>query len=328
VNPIAAKLLNIQSGEVVGQEISQLVSAGGAPLGEMYREATTRGPDAEPLQRQFSLGNEEDLRSLTATASPFGRGVVFVIDDVTHLTKAQREAAWREVARRIAHEIKNPLTPIKLSAQRMQKRLANVSGPDALVFKECTETIIQNVDELRDMVNEFSSFARFPSANPAPHNLNKALKEVVTLYAAAHKDIRITLDAESRMPVVDFDRDQIKRAIINLLDNAVAVAPTTITVSTHYNERLRIAVIDVEDNGPGIPETVRNRLFEPYFSTKQGGTGLGLSIVKRIIADHSGFIRVHSQPGGGAKFTIELPINLVAEKAKGSTVYGEDSTGG
>ncbi len=328
LNPIAAKLLSLQAPDVIGMDISAVFLTGAVPLAEMFRLAVKRDLNAEPLHRQFSLEKDEDLRSLTATASPFGRGVVFVIDDVTHLSKAQREAAWREVARRIAHEIKNPLTPIKLSAQRMQKRLAGFSGSDSGIFKECTETIIKNVDELRDMVNEFSSFARFPSANPAPNNLNEALKEVVTLYSSAHKDIRISLEAESRMPLVDFDRDQIKRAIINLFDNAVAVSPHNIKLSTHYNDRLRIAVIEVEDDGPGISETVKSRLFEPYFSTKQGGTGLGLAIVKRIIADHSGFIRVQSQPGAGAKFTIELPINLVSDKMKGSTVYGEDSAGG
>jgi two-component system nitrogen regulation sensor histidine kinase NtrY len=256
-----------------------------------------------------------------ATASSFSGGAVFVIDDMTHLSKAQREAAWREVARRIAHEIKNPLTPIKLSAQRLQKKFASQPGSDAAVFRECTDTIIKNVDELRDMVNEFSSFARFPSANPAPHNLNEALRETVVLYEEAHRSINFIFKPEPRLPLADFDRDQIKRVMINLLDNAVAALsngvgqkrslPKMITIQTHFNEQLKIAAIELEDNGPGMTDTVRSRLFEPYFSTKTNGTGLGLAIVKRIISDHQGFIRIQSAPEDGTKFIIELPINLL-----------------
>jgi two-component system nitrogen regulation sensor histidine kinase NtrY len=240
---------------------------------------------------------------------------------MTHLSKAQREAAWREVARRIAHEIKNPLTPIKLSAQRLQKKFASHHSAEAAVFRECTDTIIKNVDELRDMVNEFSLFARFPSANPTPNNLNEALRETVVLYEEAHRSIAFIFEPEARLPLIEMDRDQIKRVMINLLDNAVAALeggvgqkmslPKMITVRTHFNERLNIAAVEVADNGPGMVESVRGRLFEPYFSTKASGTGLGLSIVKRIISDHQGFIRVQSAPGEGTKFIIELPVNLL-----------------
>jgi two-component system nitrogen regulation sensor histidine kinase NtrY len=240
---------------------------------------------------------------------------------MSHLSKAQREAAWREVARRIAHEIKNPLTPIKLSAQRLQKKFASQHSAEAAVFRECTDTIIKNVDELRDMVNEFSAFARFPSANPTPQSLNEALRETIVLYEEAHRAIAFVFEPEARLPLIDVDRDQIKRVMINLLDNAVAALehgvgakmtlPKRITVRTHYNEHLKIAVIEVQDNGPGMTDIVRGRLFEPYFSTKTNGTGLGLAIVKRIVSDHQGFIRVASGPGEGTKFTIELPVNLV-----------------
>src|SRR3954453_371045 len=165
------------------------------------------------------------MRVLAAVATPFQEsganwGVVAVIDDMTHLIKGQREMAWREVARRIAHEIKNPLTPIKLSAQRLQRRFGDLRGREGALLKECTDTIIQHTDELKEMVNEFSNFARFPEANPAPHDLNSVLKEVVSLFEQAHSEVRFKVSVENKLPIFDFDRDQIKRVIINLLDNA------------------------------------------------------------------------------------------------------------
>jgi two-component system nitrogen regulation sensor histidine kinase NtrY len=234
---------------------------------------------------------------------------------MTHLIKGQREMAWREVARRIAHEIKNPLTPIKLSAQRLQRRLSNNgSERDKSLLMECTDTIIKHTDELKEMVNEFSNFARFPEASPAPHDLNAVLRETISLYDQAHPAIRFRFEAESKLPVFEFDRDQIKRVIINLLDNAVAALSLTpaaaskqVRVDTYYHEHLQIAVIIVKDSGPGMTEEVRERVFEPYFSTKKEGTGLGLAIAKRIINDHDGFIRIQSAPGEGTQFVIELP---------------------
>jgi len=231
------------------------------------------------------------------------------------LAKGQREMAWREVARRIAHEIKNPLTPIKLSAQRLQRRFKDLKGRDGNLLRECTETIIKHTDELKEMVNEFSNFARFPESSPAPNHLNGALTEVITLFKQAHPDITIESKLEERMPIFEFDRDHIKRVMINLFDNAVAAlnglaeaVQKKIKLSTYYHEQLKMAVIEVEDNGFGMTEEVKARVFEPYFSTKAEGTGLGLAIAKRIVNDHDGFIRVRSSPGDGTQFTIELPV--------------------
>jgi two-component system nitrogen regulation sensor histidine kinase NtrY len=323
-NPSAAKLLGFQPEQLVNRDIHAAFEGTPFPIAEMFTQLQARSPSARtPLQRQFASGGADEtaLYELMATASSFGGGVVFVIDDMSHLSKAQREAAWREVARRIAHEIKNPLTPIKLSAQRLQKKFASQTTSEAGVFRECTDTIIKNVDELRDMVNEFSSFARFPSAKPTKNNLNEALRETIVLYEEAHRSISFVFESEARMPLVDFDRDQIKRVMINLLDNSVAALavgvgqkmtlPKKITIRTHYNEQLQLVAIEMEDNGPGMAEAVSRRVFEPYFSTKSEGTGLGLAIVKRIISDHQGFIRVQSGLGEGTKFTIELPINLL-----------------
>lgn len=338
VNTAAEKILGFKAEDLLGKKIDQAFDGTSFPMPSLFQQAMANAAEGRnvPLQKQFAFGSENSFYELMATASPFGGGVVFVLNDMSHLSKAQREAAWREVARRIAHEIKNPLTPIKLSAQRLQKKFASHPSSDAAVFRECTDTIIKNVDELRDMVNEFSAFARFPSANPAPHNLNEALRETVVLYEEAHRAVNFVFKPELRLPMVDFDRDQIKRAMINLLDNAVAALqggvgekrtlPKLVIVRTHYNEHLKIAAIEVEDNGPGMNETVRGRLFEPYFSTKTNGTGLGLAIVKRIISDHQGFIRVQSAPGEGTKFTIELPINLLENeyvRSKGKEQWPE-----
>ncbi len=319
-NPAAARLLGIASSDAMGRRHDSLLSGEASPL----REAIGRCFESRGLTDtiQWTFKTDEGPRLLSAVITPLREsetewGLVVVIDDMTLLVKGQREMAWREVARRIAHEIKNPLTPIKLSAQRLQRRLGDLRGRDGEVLQECTATIVQHTDELRDMVNEFSNFARFPEINPAQHNLNEAVSEVMSLYQQAHSDFQFTLKAQPEMPEFEFDRDQIKRVMINLLENGVAAlqdwpegklpyAPA-IQVATHFNQQLQMAVISVEDNGPGMNEEVIDRVFEPYFSTKQGGTGLGLAIAKRIVNDHDGFIRVHSLPGEGTRFLIELP---------------------
>lgn len=277
------------------------------------------------FQLNFRFGKEMKILSAVATTLREGGadwGVVVVIDDMTHSFKEQREMAWREVARRIAHEIKNPLTPIKLSAQRLQRRFANqylgkYQNPNASLLKECTETIIRHTDELKEMVNEFSNFARFPESSPQPNDLNLVIGEVVALFQQAHSEIQIQVSFERYLPVFDFDRDQIKRVMINLFDNSIAALKELpaycvkkIEIATHYNDQLKIALIEVKDNGPGMEEEVKILVFEPYFSTKKEGTGLGLSIVKRIINDHDGFIRVRSSPGEGTQFLIELPTRF------------------
>jgi len=270
----------------------------------------------------WSHGQSSEFKTLGAVATSLREsestwGVVVVIDDMTHLVKGQREMAWREVARRIAHEIKNPLTPIKLSAQRLHRRLGQQAGQDASLVRECTETIIKYTDELKEMVNEFSNFARLPEINPSPGQLNDAIQEVVKLYRQGHADIQFVVKLDSHLPVFEFDREQMKRVLVNLMENSVSALQSSpaserdrvIKIDSHYNESLQMAVVDVSDNGPGMPEDVRSRLFEPYFSTKREGTGLGLSITKRIVNDHNGYIRVYSSPGEGTRFLIELPTS-------------------
>lgn len=239
-------------------------------------------------------------------------GLVVVFENLTEIEKAQRMAAWREVARRIAHEVKNPLTPIQLSAQRLKKRFGKIlsQGEDVKILEECTDMIISQVDELKGLVDEFSSFARMPAVNPAPSDIRKVASEVLSLYREAHYGIDFSFSSEENIPVFDMDREQIRRALINLIDNAIEEldGKGKIGISLSYDRMIRSVRIEIFDNGKGISPEHKTRLFEPYFSTKKQGTGLGLAIVSTIIADHNGFIRVYNNKPHGTRFVIELPV--------------------
>jgi two-component system nitrogen regulation sensor histidine kinase NtrY len=286
-----------------------------AAIKEMLRDLLMHKQDI--LDRQIELQMNESRVTLRINLNLLEDdngdflGTVVVFDDMSYLIKAQRMAAWREVARRIAHEIKNPLTPIQLSAQRLRKRYLSRFAEDDNVFDQSTETIIKSVEELKILVNEFSQFARMPAAKPLSNNLNEIISEAVTLYSEAHKQIRITFSPDESIPQLQLDRDQIKRVLINLLENAVAaVGPDgEIEVRSSFNQELKMVTFSVADNGHGIPASDKPRLFEPYFSTKKTGTGLGLSIVSSIVTDHHGFIRVKDNTPRGTRFIVELPVS-------------------
>ncbi|HQG30486.1 MAG TPA: ATP-binding protein [Deltaproteobacteria bacterium] len=241
-------------------------------------------------------------------------GTVVVFDDLTQMQKMERMAAWREVARRIAHEVKNPLTPIQLSAQRLRRRYLDKLAEDGQVFDECTRVIIKEVDEMKHLVNEFSAFAKMPSCMPVPGDLNKVVQDAVTLYRQAHPQVEYEITIDEGMPMVEIDSPQMSRAIGNLLENAsTAVIEASnpqkkVSIKTAYDSDVHIATLDISDTGTGISNKVKERLFEPYFSTKRGGTGLGLVIVNRIVSDHNGFIRVKDNVPVGTVFSIELPV--------------------
>jgi len=239
-------------------------------------------------------------------------GLVIVIEDVTELQKGQRIAAWREVARRIAHEIKNPLTPIQLSAQRLRRRYKDKFLEDGQIFDECTQTIIGQVELLKNMVNEFSNFARMPATKPSPNYLPQIINETLPIFREAHKNITFTFDESEAPPLMNFDSSQIKRALINILENAVEAIEKEgeVTIKTFHDKKLKIAGVEIADTGCGIPPEEKSRLFEPYFSTKKSGTGLGLAIVDSIISDHQGHIRVKDNYPNGTIFWIELPTNI------------------
>ena len=232
-----------------------------------------------------------------------------VFDDLTEMEKGQRMAAWREVARRIAHEVKNPLTRITLSAQRLKRKYSKQLNEP--VFDECTQTIIDHVDLIRNLVNEFSLFARFPSANPQRCDLFPIIEETLALYREGHPTIKFEINNTSDIPPLNLDRQQIKQAFINLIDNAIGAikAEGSVSFAVTHDPILKRVRIEVVDNGQGIADEAKTRLFEPNFSTKKSGMGLGLTIVSTIIADHNGFISVQDNVQQGAKFVIELPVS-------------------
>jgi two-component system nitrogen regulation sensor histidine kinase NtrY len=259
------------------------------------------------LGRNYSL-----LINFTRLEDEGGKpvGFVLVFDNLTKLEKMQRMAAWREVARRIAHEIKNPLTPIQLSAQRLRRRYPEILAEPNSVFDQCTNTIITQVDELKRLVSEFSQFARMPKVQKSPDDLVKLAKNTLFLYQEGHKNITFTCQEKVPIPIFSFDAEQIKRCLINLLDNAVAVLPDggNIDIELSLDQEKENVFLKVYDNGPGISKENKLKLFEPYFSTKKTGTGLGLAIVSTIVADHNGYIRVQDNEPAGSVFIIELPL--------------------
>jgi two-component system, NtrC family, nitrogen regulation sensor histidine kinase NtrY len=234
-------------------------------------------------------------------------GAVLVFDDVTQLEKAQRIAAWREVARRIAHEVKNPLTPIKLSAQRMKRKYGDQINDK--IFTNCANTIVEHVDMIRNLVNQFSAFAKFPDTNIAQCKIENIILETFALYKESLENIQLTSRFGENIPILKLDHQHMKQAFINLIDNAVHAVKKNgiILIDVTFDEILKIVRIEINDNGIGISDKEKTRLFEPYFSTKKSGMGLGLAIVQSIISDHNGVIRVQDNKPKGAKFIIELP---------------------
>lgn len=317
INNSALKLLNLSATESRGSNFRNILKPVHLEIvKEMLRELVINKKNSVKKQVSVPLNDVQitlliSLSILRDDNNDF-IGTIIVFDDMTQLIKAQRMAAWREVARRIAHEIKNPLTPIQLSAQRLRKRYLEQFSDNDTIFDDCTQMIIKSVDELKTLVNEFSSFARMPASHPSTNNINELINEAVTLYNQAHRSIKFTFNQDNSLPNFQFDRDQIKRVFINLLENAVAAVNEQgdINVETSFNKELNIAVCSVSDNGYGISPANKDHLFEPYFSTKRTGTGLGLAIVNTIIADHNGFIRVKDNSPKGTKFIIELPVIL------------------
>lgn len=318
LNRVAADVLGTEEGYALGKNYREVLRQEDRnAFKEMIREMNELG--ISNMERQMRVAVKDKvmtvLVNLNALRDESGNylGLVAVLDDLTHLLKTQRMFAWKEVARRIAHEIKNPLTPIKLSAQRLRKKYLDKFSEDGNVFEECTSTIIRQVDELKTLVNEFSSFARMPASNPSPNDLNEIVDETVALYKSGSRKVVFESKTDDRLPILDIDRDQMKRVLINLIDNAIsAVGETgTVRVETAYLEELQQARLEVIDDGEGIPADLKQKLFEPYFSTKKLGTGLGLAIVNNIVADHNGYIRVKDNLPRGTRFIIELPVKVI-----------------
>ena len=334
VNRAAEHLLGIRADEVGEHDYREVFAA--PEFNEVRRVARDLLPlqprgDEEEIrgsQGQFRLSREGQILSLlvsgTSLTDDRGEilGVVCFFEDVTQIVRVERMEAWREVARRIAHEIKNPLTPIQLAAQRLHRRFAPQITDNSEVFAECVQSIAQEVEAIKKLVNEFATFARLPTAEHLPQSLNALAQEVIVLFAEAHKDLDFVFAAEQTLPFLELDREGMKRVLRNLLDNAVAACrlvsngtPGRIEVTTRYLRSLGIARLEVADTGCGIPPEVKARLFEPYFSTKKEGTGLGLAIVATIVADHQAFIRVRDNEPQGSRFIIELPVRRSEQRA-------------
>ena len=320
LNPSAVRLLGLTGGAWLGRKVSEVLEGRALEAVEDLLAELAVGPH-ETLRRQLPITVEGRVRTQNWTASrlrdPDGNasGTVFVIDDVTQIVAVQRMAAWREVARRIAHEIKNPLTPIQLSAQRLRRKLAgDLSTPDSrAVLEQCTDAITGQVEALRLLVSEFSNFSRLPPTDLAPADLNALVAETISMY---HEEgsIRFATDLDPSLPEVGLDREQIKRVVLNLVDNAIAAieaagaGPREIRISTRLDRAMQSVHLEVADSGAGIDPEARRRLFEPYFSSKPDGSGLGLAIVSRIVSDHSGYIRVRDNAPRGTRFIIEFPL--------------------
>ncbi|MCS6837595.1 MAG: ATP-binding protein [Bdellovibrionaceae bacterium] len=270
-------------------------------VGHLHKEIRVNiNGETIPLLLQLNILTSE-------TGDEIGKLAVF--NDLTPIIQAQRAAAWREVARRIAHEIKNPLTPIKLSAERLLKKFGSTIKDES--FASSIKMIIQQTEELKTMVNEFSQFARLPETKMNLNDLHEVIQNSLVLYQNSYKNVQFQLELDPKLPRFLFDAEAMKRVLSNLIDNAIAAVQKVnqpyITIKTQFFSELNIVRLMVIDNGTGIPQEQKQMVFDPYFTTKKEGTGLGLAIVKRIIEDHNGFIRIQDNVPSGTVFIIELP---------------------
>jgi two-component system nitrogen regulation sensor histidine kinase NtrY len=348
VNRSACDILNMTPEELIGRRIEDFMPEPYGQMAKSIRDRFSRRLETRTRRNiGVPIGNEE--RRLLFNVVGFStddvyQGAVAVFEDVSELERMQRMAAWREVARRIAHEIKNPLTPIKLSAQRIARKFGGTVNDPA--FTQSTELIVKQVEHLQSMVQEFSAFAKLPEVTPQPGRLEPLLETIVDLFRNSHANIRWELHIPAPLPPLPMDKDALNRAFMNILTNCAEAflqacrpgipdpdrggafgapppalsgdspaAPSAgrsdapwVSIRAVCRPELNLTRIDFADNGPGLSDEERSRLFEPYFSRKKGGTGLGLAIVRSIVADHRGYVRAFPRVGGGAVISMELPL--------------------
>jgi two-component system nitrogen regulation sensor histidine kinase NtrY len=313
MNSAASRLLGLDAG-VVGQPAPEVFErADLGALAALLERARQEG--GETQAQEVAIVREGRDVHLAAVATTLhgeagsAEARVLVFDDITPLIRAQKVAAWREVARRLAHEVKNPLTPIQLNAERLRRHFGNAPEPARALVEECTTAIVAEVESLKGLVDEFSQFARMPPPKRVPTDLRALVSGTLTLYTGLFRDVRIESVAGGALPPVNVDPEQIRRVIINLVDNAIEAMDRRgqVLVETMHDASNHVARIVIADNGPGIPATEREKLFLPYYSTKRRGSGLGLAIVRRIVIEHGGSIDVGDNAPRGTRFTIELP---------------------
>jgi two-component system, NtrC family, nitrogen regulation sensor histidine kinase NtrY len=317
INQAAEKLLGVDATDVLSKEVREglgpeLIASFWSPIAEkLATQPTYQG------QLEVEVKGETVLLLIKAARmkdeAKQGIGYVVVLDDLREQVMAQRVAAWREVAQRIAHEIKNPLTPIKLNAQRMLRKFHDrFDSSDQEVFVSCIETILAQVDSLRDLVNEFSKFSRLPNIQTRPGSINDIIRDTVNLFALSYPETKFELSGLTAVPILPLDREQMGRVFVNLVTNALAAHDEAsgvgvVSFVTEYLPDVNTVRVEVRDNGCGIPAKLRSRVLEPYFSTKDGGNGLGLAIVNQVVSDHGGYLRIFDNEPRGTAVVIELP---------------------
>jgi hypothetical protein len=294
-----------------------------ADLEHMLRKADRMGSTTSQLETATARVNLNVAVTVASLDPPLqtmrdGKqraGYVVVLEDLTDILRAQRQVAWREVARRIAHEIKNPLTPLALAAERIRRHLGKAMPPDASsmnIIRQCAVTIASSVETVRKLVDEFSTLARFPAAKPQPSNINSIVSDALLMFDGRLENISVQRLLAADLPLVQADPEAMKRAIANLVDNAAEALQESlvkeIIISTLLMEERDAVEVVIADTGHGVTAEMKEKLFLPYFSTKDRGTGLGLAIVSRIIEDHHGSIRVEENSPVGTRFIVELPV--------------------
>jgi nitrogen fixation/metabolism regulation signal transduction histidine kinase len=329
-NEAAGQIMGVDLTQATGSSLSQL-AAGKERFSQFVAALVVRfAAGREEWREQIELDSGSDHRVLMCACTPIGvegaeRGFVIVFDDITGLLQAQRDAAWGEVARRLAHEIKNPLTPIQLSAERMRRKfLANMNKEDADLLQRSTDTIVQQVETMKQMVNAFSEYARAPDMKVTSFSLNELVAEVVELYRLPDSGVQIRLDLDPQLGVIEADRGRVRQILNNLLVNALEAqegydlrgktgdSRAIVDISTQLQQppsaEWAHGVVTVCDNGPGFPRELLARVFDPYVTSKPRGTGLGLAIVKKIVEEHGGRIDAENRPEGGASVRVTLPL--------------------
>jgi nitrogen fixation/metabolism regulation signal transduction histidine kinase len=287
-------------------------------LGRLLKSARRIGTSSRQVEFPVAGGARHLSITVAALTPGVTSGYVLVIEDTTDLLRAQQAEAWHEVARRIAHELKNPLTPIALSSQRIQRQIDKVNVPPEVraIVEKCCDTIRREVDSVKTLADEFSQFARFPSAHPVKSDLNVAVRDALAVFEGRLGGVKMNVDLAADLPPVLLDAGQFKRAVVNLVDNAAEAmqdsAYKEIAVSTSISSPDTVELC-ISDTGCGISTEDKSKLFLPYYSTKQRGTGLGLAIVSNVVTEHRGTIRVEDNLPAGARFIIELPAFLAAE---------------
>ncbi len=328
-NRSAGTILGADLEAGAGKTLAEVAS--GQPLVEQFVQAVELHLDAGNTEwrEQVTLQSSSGRRVLMCACTELPGetelpgGFVIVFDDITTLLQAQRDAAWGEVARRLAHEIKNPLTPIQLSAERMRRRFhGRVTDEDEQVLERATHTIVQQVEAMKQMVNAFSEYARVPDMKIVRFDLNQLVTEVSDLYRAQDPRVAIRLELDARLPAIEADRGRVRQIFNNLFTNSLEALEGqdkgAIDVESHVNELQGVpfAEIIVCDNGPGFQRELIGQVFDPYVTSKPKGTGLGLAIVKKIVEEHGGRIEADNRPAGGARVRIQLPVS---EAGRGST---------